>query len=129
MREILFRGKRVDNGEWVEGFLVQRTKWWIYERFLAGRQYSFHKYEVHPATIGQYTGLKDNENVKMFEGDRVRGNYGIPPRVVESVIEWKDGGFYIDTNGHTPLEATIKEGRECLDLTIIGNVHDKEADG
>lgn len=122
MREILFRGKRVDNGKWVKGYAVRGYKgdWFIHH-------INEHSYvPVDPATVGQYTGLKDNENVNMFEGDKVRGNYGIPPRVVESVIEWKDGRFYIDTKGHTPPEATLKEGRECLDLTVVGNIHDKE---
>lgn len=63
MREIKFRGIRLDNGEWWYGSLV----------ILNGRYFIFNdegRYEVAPATVGQYTGLKDKNNrTCIFEGD------------------------------------------------------------
>lgn len=77
MREIIFRGKRVDNGEWVEGFLVKHpsavyigdcSPWYISVPPLdpddCGRLYN-----IIPETAGQFTGVNDIRGKKIFEGD------------------------------------------------------------
>ena len=70
MREILFRGKRADNGEWVEGTLYQIGKEQNPFIMLVNRCAESH--EVDPATVGQYTGLTDKNGTKIFEGDIVK---------------------------------------------------------
>ena len=64
MREILFRGKRVDNGEWVYGDLSQHKTG---KKFIKCGS-AIHSYEVIPKSIGQYTGLTDKNAKKIFEG-------------------------------------------------------------
>lgn len=68
-REIKFRGKRLDNGEWVYGYYVKYNDYSdnIHESIIDEYGYM---YDVDLATVGQYTGLKDkNSNARIFDGD------------------------------------------------------------
>lgn len=71
MREIKFRGKRKDNGEWVYGNLQVPTppfdKYFMWDKNDYGQQV-----EVIPETVGQFTGLKDKNKKDVYEGDVLR---------------------------------------------------------
>ena len=88
IREIKFRGKRVNNGAWVYGYLTMCTDGSCYItteiernvlRYVKGKpSYVFTRieYEVDPKTVGQYTGMEDRGKNKIIEGDLYRSDSG-----------------------------------------------------
>lgn len=117
MREILFRGKRCDNGEWVEGGLIS----WSDGSFsIETGKLDMPMLGVIRGSVGQYTGMKDKNDERIFEGDILR--IVLTDGHEDGPIVWSD----IDARYHFESPDGCSYGIcEWNDLEVIGNVHDK----
>ena len=134
-REILFRGKK-SNGRWVYGSLVVsgNISPAIYYNVSKGVADVLDWCYVKPDTIGQYTGLKDKNKNKIFEGDIVRlkgDGYGGSKvgKDYYRVVTFHDGSFClsIEDGVHYPVHTPICEYRNSYNIVnwvVIGNVID-----
>ena len=124
MREILFRGKKKD-GEWVEGDLLHWNKFYcIVEWDAKVEDINVANMRVIPETVGQFTGLKDKNGIKIFEGDIVKAWSG-GLVAIGKVVQRTDGLWIIyPAYQKQNFWGLIPNDKGETTVEIIGNIHD-----
>jgi uncharacterized phage protein (TIGR01671 family) len=127
MREILFKGKRKDNSEWVYGYLYQyQAKLLISNEVVEHPSFSdpagnwiYKEDEIVPETVGQFTGLLDKQGKKIFEGDIIKSGDDV------MVVSWnnKFASFCLDKDGWA-FSHWFGESCNPQNVEVIGNIHD-----
>lgn len=124
MREILFRGKRTDNGEWVYGFAIDSVLRDSIFNYITQSIAGYYA-KVYRSTVGQFTGLLDKNGTRIFEGDIVRCDFNTAPPMNGKVV-FENGAFGLRWKHHGSGVENFA-AFECIcnvEYTVIGNIHD-----
>ena len=128
MREVIFRGKQTDNGEWVEGNLIKAENFYFIIPLVSNGSFDKVKnvlkflnpcYYINPETVGQFTGLVDKYGERKWEGDIFKFGDHL------YIIEWD--ADELTFRAYEPFETDYSVDLaefSANEIEVIGNIHD-----
>lgn len=129
MREILFKAKRIDNGEWVEGYYQRRYYFLGNEEHLIFRADSYKVWEyaeIDPETLCQFTGLCDKNGNRIWENDILMAHLDefYPEDTTYEIVEWGVAGLVGNETGSVDREYLGEFDLEHYE--VVGNIFDNK---
>lgn len=129
MREILFKAKRIDSGEWVEGYYQKRYCFLGNEEHLIFHADSYKVWEyaeINPETLCQFTGLCDKNGKKFWENDILMAHLdkSYPEDATYETVEWNINGWGTRENGSMDREYLGEFDLEHYE--VVGNIFDNK---
>lgn len=129
MREILFKAKRIDNGEWVEGYYQRRYYFLGNEEHLNFHADSYKVWEyaeIDPETLCQFTGLCDKNGNRIWENDILMAHLDefYPEDTTYEIVEWGVAGLVGNETGSVDREYLGEFDLEHYE--VVGNIFDNK---
>lgn len=129
MREILFKAKRIDNGEWVEGYYQRRYYFLGNEEHLIFHADSYKVWEyaeIDPETLCQFTGLCDKNGNRIWENDILMAHLDefYPEDTTYEIVEWGVAGLVGNETGSVDREYLGEFDLEHYE--VVGNIFDNK---
>lgn len=122
MREYLFHGQRVDNGEWVYGSPIFQDAY-VLIRFWNSEEFEYEEHLVAPESVGEWTGLTDKNGKKIFEGDILEFSDRLVYVFWHAHLGCWDCQFLKYTNKEAGIDDMSPINWDCKSK-VIGNIHD-----
>lgn len=128
MREFLFRGKK-DNNEWIFGDLLHRES---HSKYFIRDLTTNNSYAVVPNTIGQYTGVKDENNIRIFENDIISIPYTDMSGFTEyqqALVFWHNeilGWCVRFMDGEVLYLNDVIDSSNPMDISVVDNIIDNK---
>lgn len=144
MRDIKFRGARIDNSEFFKGFLVRTSgktyilkEWHLPEIWGNKHLNDLEHYQVNENSVGQFTGLLDTNEVEIYEGDIIDFDNLLGDDTQRGFICFRNGCFRVSNklgvmNSYDTEIRMLNDGNnewysienlESFDIEVIGNIH------
>ena len=123
MRELRFRGISLDTNEWVYGYGVVQNIEHNEARIINSTGGNMmHNWDVKPETVGQFTGMKDQHDVEIYEGDIVATvQNSLHNRLTEPIVSFEDGAFVLMDLRYSYEYLHYYE--TDTQIEVIGNIH------
>lgn len=124
MREILFKAKRIDNGEWVEGYVVRKHGLYFIYSIVNSESCRQNNYEIIPETLCQFTGLCDKNGKRIWENDILMAHLDefYPEDATYETIEWGVAGWVTHEAGS--IDRQYLDEFDTEHFEVVGNIFD-----
>lgn len=124
MREILFKAKRTDNGEWAEGYVVRKHGLYFIYDIVNSESCRQNIYEIDPETLCEFTGRCDKNKKRIWENDILMAHLdeSYPEDVTYETVEWGVAGWV--THEANSIDREYLGEFDTEHYEVVGNVFD-----